>query len=361
MLVKHIPLLKSGFHATAPEVLMSRIPLNPTTLVDSSPSPCDTTISALVSRPLKGRRSVTHDGPGNRNRIDSSGSTAMIDSRETSTSPTDTVAGPTRSFGWTTSPEHHARGGQIVLVPTGSVEQHGPHLPVATDIWIATAIAEQVARERPEVWLAEPISYGCSGHHTGFAGTLTLRVPTFIAVIEDVGSSIARDGGIPIFVNGHGGNRGPLSAALQALLDVGISAWAVSYFELLAGDIHDLFTDAHSAVGHACAMETSIMAHLWPKAVHSDLLPGPSAAGAWPDPFLYPGHHIVHHRRFEQLDALGVVGDPSQASPEAGARLFQSAVRELGAVVDRIDRQRGAKTAGRGTEHGAAGRASHRN
>jgi creatinine amidohydrolase len=235
-----------------------------------------------------------------------------------------------------TTHDHASRNRRVVLVPCGAVEQHGPHLPVATDSWVAAAVAREVARTRPTVLVAEPLPYGCSGHHGAFAGTVTLRVPTFVALVTDVASSLARQGDLPVFVNGHGGNRAPLGAALQALLDDGVDAWAISYFELIEREVAEAIPDHHQAVGHACALETSLVMHLWPETVHGERIPGPGAHGAWPDPFLYSRDRVLHPRRFEALDPAGVVGDPRRATPETGARLFEAAVRRVGECVDRI-------------------------
>ncbi|MQA85559.1 MAG: mycofactocin biosynthesis peptidyl-dipeptidase MftE [Streptosporangiales bacterium] len=241
-------------------------------------------------------------------------------------------------YGWHASPDHGSQPRRIVLVPCGAVEQHGPHLPVGTDAWIAAAVAAQVAAARHRVLVGEPLAYGCSGHHRAFPGTVALRVSTFVDLVADVATCLARDGDVPVFVNGHGGNRSPLSAALQGLSDEGIEAWALSYFELIEDEVAAALPDHHGCVGHACALETSLVWHLWPDAVHADRIPGPAAGGAWPDPFLYSRDRVVRHRRFETLDPSGVVGDPSRADPALGARLFQAAVERVGEVVDRIAR-----------------------
>lgn len=242
---------------------------------------------------------------------------------------------PAAMFAAGTAPELSHGDGRVVLVPTGAVEQHGPHLPVGTDAWIATAVARAVAQPRPGVLVAEPLAYGCSGHHTTFGGTVTLRVRTFLDLVFDVATSLARDGYRTVFVNGHGGNRAPLGAVLQELLDAGTSAWAVSYFEVLEDVVERLFPEPERAVGHACAMETSLVMHLWPALVRLPL-PPPGGAGRWPEPFLYSSAPVVHHRRFEDLDERGVVGAPRAAGPEVGRELFDAAAQRVGHLVDRI-------------------------
>jgi creatinine amidohydrolase len=245
-------------------------------------------------------------------------------------------------YAWESREDLGAAGRRLVLVPCGSVEQHGPHLPVGTDAWIAEAVAEQVARARPGVYLAEPLAYGCSSHHRGFAGTVSLHPQTFIALIIDVAASLADNGYVPVFVNGHGGNRGALTVAAQTLLDQGVETWVISYFELLEGDLAEALPDYHDAVGHACALETSLVLHLWPDAVHLDQVPGPGARSAWPDPFLYSKDRIIRPRLIRELDPNGVVGRPASASAELGRLMFEAAVRRVGDAVDRIVVETGA-------------------
>lgn len=244
---------------------------------------------------------------------------------------------PVRGPGWYAWQSRVELGGrQAVLVPCGSVEQHGPHLPVGTDAWLAEAVAERVAAPRPGVLLAEPLAYGCSSHHKGFPGTVSLRRQTFLALIVDIATSLAGNGFLPILVNGHGGNRGALTVATQELLDQGVDAWVITYFELIEEDVANLLPGYGSAVGHACALETSMVLHLWPDAVHRERIPERSARGSWPDPFLYSKDRVIHPRLFRDLDPIGVVGDPRLATEELGERLFEAAVKRVGDVVDRI-------------------------
>ncbi|WP_153393990.1 creatininase family protein [Ornithinicoccus halotolerans] len=236
-----------------------------------------------------------------------------------------------------TSTEHAAES-RVVLVPVGAVEQHGPHLPVGTDIWIATAVATEVATSRADVLVLEPVPFGVSGHHMSFAGTVSLRPSTYLALVADVVTSVARHGDVPVLINGHGGNRGPLTVALQELVETNTRAWALSYFEHIADVVREVFPRHETAVGHACALETSVVAHLWPGLLRAEAIPGPGARGVWPAPFLYSTDKVERPRRFEELDSSGVVGEPGLQSAEAGRRLFLAAVERVGEVIDRIPR-----------------------
>jgi creatinine amidohydrolase len=155
-------------------------------------------------------------------------------------------------------------------------------------------------------------------------------------MVIDVATSLATNGYVPVFVNGHGGNRAALGVAAQELLDRDIDVWVVTYFELIERDLAEALPGYHTTVGHACALETALVLHLWPDAVHMDRLPAPGAQGLWPDPFLYSKDRVTRFRLFSQMDPTGVVGDPRKATADLGERMFDAAVLRLGEIVDRI-------------------------
>jgi creatinine amidohydrolase len=233
-----------------------------------------------------------------------------------------------RTLAMLTSPDAGESRGGVVIVPTGSVEQHGPHLPIGTDTFIACEIARRVADSTDGVLVAEPIAYGCSWHHMAFPGTVTLRVATFVAVVVDVCRSLCEQGFRPVLLNGHGGNRSPLEVALVELAESGYRCAALTYFDLIRDDARSLLTDADSATGHACALETSISLSLWPEAVRSNAITDESTPPTWPDPHMFAGKGVSIVRGFDEIDRRGIIGNPSLATAELGQKL-------LGAAVDR--------------------------
>lgn len=146
-------------------------------------------------------------------------------------------------------------------------------------------------------------------------------------MICDVATCLYEDGFVPVFVNGHGGNRAPLGAALQRLLEQGIPSWGISYFEVLQDVGVEKF--GGKAMGHACALETSISQHLWPELVGELPTSGSGITGIFPDPSLFSEDQVVRHRRFEEFNELGIVGDPAQADPEVGEDIYEVAVLRL--------------------------------
>ncbi len=237
------------------------------------------------------------------------------------------VATPSaRRHAWQTSAEAGAGRIRAVLIPVGAVEQHGPHLPLGVDIWLATAVASAVAATEPDVRLAEPLGYGISPHHLGFPGTVSLRSSTFIALMSDVCTGLAAQKLLPILVNGHGGNRGALQVIVSDLGAAGVTAAALTYFDLIVEQVHEILPDADQGVGHACALETALMMHVVPESVRRDLIPRGGTPEGWPDPHLFaPGSPAVW-RPFGAINPTGVVGTPSDATPERGEALFAAAV-----------------------------------
>jgi creatinine amidohydrolase len=235
-----------------------------------------------------------------------------------------------------TAPQTAALRESIVLLATGSLEQHGPHLPIGTDTLIVQAVANSIAERLEGVLVAEPLPYGCSWHHTRFSGTATLRPSTFIAILVDVCRSFSDMGFFPIIVNGHGGNRAPIDVALIELAESERRAAAFTYFDLLEQVAHEAFESAEGATGHACALETSMAQFLWPQLVNASAVPSGNTPKTWPDPHMFARKDVSVVRRFDEINPTGVIGRPSAASPDAGRRLFETAVERGVELVDKI-------------------------
>jgi creatinine amidohydrolase len=208
-----------------------------------------------------------------------------------------------------TSPEVSAAGARILLVPVGSLEQHGPHLPLDTDTRIAAALAGALAEARTDVLLAPAIAIGSSGEHEGFAGTLSIGTDVLnLVLVELVRSN--RDFAHVVFVNGHGGNLDAMQRATAQLVAEG----------------HSVFTFSPSVLGgdaHAGRTETSLMLHLDPSVVRLDL----AAVGATePLGELLP---LMRTGGVRAVSPNGVLGDPTGASAEEGAELFAMLVADL--------------------------------
>lgn len=120
--------------------------------------------------------------------------------------------------------EEYLKGNQTLIIPIGSVEQHGPTGLIGTDYFTATAIAEEISR-REKIYVAPPICYGMARHHLAFPGSASLKPSTFIQVIKDISTSMIGHGFQRIFfLNGHGGNVAPLLTAFSEIKDFDVDA-----------------------------------------------------------------------------------------------------------------------------------------
>lgn len=195
-----------------------------------------------------------------------------------------------------------------LVVPVGSTEQHGPHLPLDTDTRIAIAVARAVADRLAEgdesKWLVAPaIGYGASGEHEDFSGTVSIGTSALRLLLVEYGRSASRWASRLVFVNGHGGNVEALAAAAALLRyegrDVGWCSCSVEN------------ADAHA--GHT---ETSVLLHISPNDVWLDeRIAGNSAPLVKLMPDLERGGVAA-------VSKVGVLGDPTTATAEEGARIF---------------------------------------
>jgi creatinine amidohydrolase len=207
-----------------------------------------------------------------------------------------------------------ASGAGLVLVPLGSLEQHGPHLPLDTDTAIAEAVARDVAAELPEAWVAPPIGYGASGEHQSFAGTSSIGTDGLTMLLVELVRSMRTWAQRVVFVNAHGGNVRALTTAVDQLV---AERHDVSWVPCRTEDL-----DLHA--GHA---ETSLMLHLRPESVRlsrveagntqplSQILPAMIAGGV------------------AAVSPNGVLGDPTGASAHQGKQLLEAMVTDILARV----------------------------
>jgi creatinine amidohydrolase len=216
-------------------------------------------------------------------------------------------------------------GRDQLVVAFGATEQHGPHMPLATDALIGDHLAWLVAEEIG-AFVAPTIRIGCSEHHLEFAGTLSVSEQTFHGIVADVVTSAARSGFRAIvLLPTHGGNFGPLAAAIQKLGAVPeIDVRALTDLSVLLA-IAQLGVEEYGvplADGglHAGEWETSMLEAIHPELVHPDR----AAPGYTGDPEAAIAgifDHGVH-----AISDNGVIGDPTEASPEHGARYWDRAL-----------------------------------
>ena len=207
-----------------------------------------------------------------------------------------------------------ADGPPLLLVPLGSVEQHGPHLPVATDSMVACAAARQAARrldaDGVDVLVAPALSYGASGEHEDFPGTISIGHEALWLLLVEYGRSACRWAGGLVFVNGHGGNVPTLVSAVTRLRAEGRPvAWTACAVE--GGD------------AHAGRTETSLLRFIAPWSVRPDLA---EAGATEPLADLMPR---LRRDGVRTVSPNGVLGDPTTSSADEGRATFTAVVDAL--------------------------------
>jgi creatinine amidohydrolase len=238
--------------------------------------------------------------------------------------------------------------GAVVAIPIGAIEQHGSHLPVDTDARLSTAVTRLAAnRASTRVLVAPSLPYGFSPHHLSHAGTVSLRLSTYLAVLGDVASSLAQTGFRRIvFVNGHGGNSAPLRSKIAELVTDGIPATGVDYWAVADTEWPDMLKGGLRRFGHACEFETCLMlavgkddpavnqailqrsAPLKLRTLQPWVVPGElsdpisEARAAWPPIF--------------QGDDAGYHGDPAAATIETGEQIMHLIVDRLADFFDKF-------------------------
>jgi creatinine amidohydrolase len=218
-------------------------------------------------------------------------------------------------------------GVTTAVVACGAVEQHGPALPLFMDAENGSRLAEEVARRLGGALVAPTIRIGCSDHHLGFPGTLSLRRETFEAVCTDYVTSLARHGFRRIlFLPTHGGNFVPLDNMLPRLREAAGDAVRVEAFTEL-GALVELWREVVEAEagmgervgGHADIAEGSIMLALHPELVREE-----AAAAGFMGGFTAEMREKMYREGIGAVTANGILGDARGMSAELGERLIEA-------------------------------------
>ncbi len=227
----------------------------------------------------------------------------------------------------------------VVFVPIAATEQHGAHLPLATDRMIGWHFLTQLeASISDRILLLPPVAIGCSEHHMDFAGTLTVSHDAMISYLEDVIGSVSEHGFKHVVVfNSHGGNSAIAQVLVESLgprfsgILLAITWWRLAIASLLA----ESKTGA-GGVGHAGEFETSLMLLIAPHLVNMDLAVEKANRKTypWAEGDLLRGSHISLYRSMQEMTPNGVFGDPTHSSAAQGQRITDIVVERLCHVVD---------------------------
>jgi creatinine amidohydrolase len=237
--------------------------------------------------------------------------------------------------------EDFLKSHQTVIIPTGSTEQHGPHAPLLTDVLIPQEVARRVAPTIGAV-VAPPINYALSYPHVGFTGLVHIRIPTFMALVEDLCVSFGSIGFKRIiFLNGHYDNTYAACANAADKLAKDVRAFPINYWDGMTPAESAEFFGLENGL-HANAAETSAILALDPNLVdleraNAEFPPFPKFTITNTAPvhtaFFFTTPGSVH-----SATKSGTWGDARKSTPELGERYLQVGVRSTLAVLENIER-----------------------
>ena len=228
----------------------------------------------------------------------------------------------------------------VCVIPCGTVEQHGPHLPLSTDFVTASEFSERAVRKvAPAALLLPTVHYGFNEHHMDFPGTIAIPGQDFINYTANIGLSLVRHGFDKIlYVNGHGSNRPFLEIASREVCNrpdafaALVSWWSLIPRELLESELTSEFP---GGVSHACEMETSVLLHLRPELVDMSKaereLGFPATNYMWRD--IRSNSPVVVNEQWSRHSRTGIQGDPTLATPEKGRVIVEGVVNNLSQLL----------------------------
>ena len=251
---------------------------------------------------------------------------------------------PTVFMGHMTSPEVEAflRDHDTVIVPIGSTEQHGPHGPLLTDALVPTEVARRLA-PRVGALVAPTVNYGLSYPHVGFIGLVHIRIPTFMAIVEDLCASLASVGFQRIvFLNGHYDNTYAIAYACANAADrmpAGVRAFPINYWDGMSVEESSEYFGLTTGM-HANRAETAAVMAIDPALVDIE------HANAEMPPFPEVGSPSSVHTAFffsapgsvHRATHSGTWGDAREASVEFGERYLQVVTEGTIRLLDDIER-----------------------
>ena len=235
--------------------------------------------------------------------------------------------------------------GRIFVVPLGSLEQHGPHLPLFTDSLIISEVAEGVEQLRSAKIVLLPTQWlGHSPHHRRF-GCVSLDLIPYIEMICGICRSLINIGARKILLlNGHGGNDIPCKGAQRQLksefehLPELYIAYA-PYWSLAAGEFMSIRETPDGGMGHACEMETSVLLAKYPDLVDMSKAkaggPGPQMGYRTIDMLKQPPFSLISE--FDEISNNGVIGMPEAATAEKGEKFLKAAIQAVSALIDEME------------------------
>ena len=230
--------------------------------------------------------------------------------------------------------EESIRQGTIAILPVGTMEQHGYHLPLDTDVAIPAYIAAQAAEQTGDVVLP-PVNYGYNEKDLAFAGTVSVSAETFTRYLVEIGRSLAHMGFKRMLIlNGHGYNTNMVGTAGMVIIEQTDAYCATANWWSLCADVLDEIRESEvpGGMSHACEMETSVQLVLdeehvdMTRAVKEIDYPLRGSRFVWYDMHQSP---VSFKAPFQMLTRSGVIGDATLATSEKGEQILTAAIERL--------------------------------
>ncbi|MDI6839771.1 MAG: creatininase family protein [bacterium] len=225
----------------------------------------------------------------------------------------------------------------IAILPVGSLEQHGPHLPLSTDAfdacWLSKKAVERIAGSKPII--LPPINYGISYHHMAFTGTISISPETLISIVYDIGVSLVTHGIKKLLIiNGHGGNTPALECAAQKLnYEKGLMVFIDS--GEIASKEHKEIVKTKNDV-HSGEYETSTSLANREKLVKRDKLTKNIPKFASPYLAFSNGNQVTWVFETHKLSKSGVIGDATLASKSKGKKLWTAHIKNIVEFIEHL-------------------------
>ena len=227
-----------------------------------------------------------------------------------------------------------------VILTMAATEQHGPHLPLATDRLIGEHFVKSLHESIPDKILILPtISVGCSSHHMDFSGTLTINHSTFIKQVEELIGSVIKHGFTTVILfNSHGGNQavGQVLVEKLGLEYPQVKMLMITWWKIVGDDLLKLNESGKGGVGHAGEFETSLMLVIAPHLVCLDKFEKGKhhPTFTWAEGDMLRGPSTSYYRSIKEMTANGIYGDPEYATVKKGEQITTLVKASLKRIIN---------------------------
>ncbi|HUK27689.1 MAG TPA: creatininase family protein [Candidatus Acidoferrales bacterium] len=238
--------------------------------------------------------------------------------------------------------EESVKTGRVskAILPIGSYEQHGPHLPLSTDTMIAEYVANKVSEKCEASFLLPSIQVGCSSEHLGFAGTISLTQKTMAGLIVDIAHSLTLTGFRRLFIiNGHGGNKATIDSTLIEVKQLvpDLSIYSFTILDIVKQKFDHIRKSERGVVGHADEIETSMMLTIAPDCVNMSR--AVCEKSLLPEKLSFESNNMTRISfawKASEVTKSGVIGDPASATAETGTILLDFAIQVISDIINEL-------------------------